>query len=770
VRTFIIIVLSFIDLSSYSQNYLVNGTFEEGLKNWRVITDSNGSHIVASIEIGLPLQEEFSACIAVTAAGILPSDSRFDTYLTVHKGVEIIVKYKMKANRQIFYNLELCRNYSPYAALYRSTETDSADLPADTSIQEVAFTLTPNQSDGNYRLSFLLGNLPAGDTLWIDDIAVEETQSAWDENIIANPEFDEYLEPEPGFPDYRKKRLFWGDSPNSDGGWEGGFCYGAPTEMIFDIDTTGKLSGKNSAYIHIINKSGTDFFNGAYTGFFQATQGSAYEFSFEAVASKNVTLAVAMNRQPFSNLESDTANAGPPYYAYAPDRFFRTITITPAKQTFTIRSDTMLTQCMHQVFFANFPDDEVEFWIDNVRLKRVESPYVQDPGDTITPGYSGNPVIRTMFTADPAALVHNDTFYIYTGHDEQAYGLEGYVMRDWHVFSSDDMVNWHDHGAVLKVNDFSWARADAFAGQCVEKDGKFYWYVPMSHKTINGFAIGVAVAVHPTGPFTDAIGAALITNNMTTNISITWDDIDPSVFIDDDGQAYLYWGNSSCKYVKLKENMIEIDGPIHYVSLPLFTEAPWLHKRNDMYYLSYASGWPEYIDYATSSDPEGPWTHRGRLNDYAENCSTNHQSILEFRGDWYFVYHNGVLPTGGDYRRSVCIDKLFYNEDGSIQPIIQSVRGVPEVPLAYEPFPRKEIQMLVYPNPVSNKMVQIILPEAGENIMIDVLIMNLMGQKIFQQEYLSGATATIALDVKSGIYHICLSTGQFYSTNKLIVL
>jgi beta-xylosidase len=301
-----------------------------------------------------------------------------------------------------------------------------------------------------------------------------------------------------------------------------------------------------------------------------------------------------------------------------------------------------------------------------------------DPSDTTASGFSGNPLIRSLYTADPAALVYSDTFFIYTGHDEQAEATEGYVMHDWHVFSSVDLINWHDHGAVLNVTNFTWAQADAWAGQCIEKSGKFYWYVPMSHKTIPGFSIGVAVSDHPTGPFVDAKGSALITNDMTTNVTIHWDDIDPAVFINNDGQAYLYWGNRSCKWAKLKENMIEIDGPIHSIDLPTFTEAPWLHKRGDMYYLSYASGWPEYIDYAISDSPEGPWSYKDRLNEYVPNCSTNHQSIVEFRGEWYFVYHNGNLPAGGNFRRSVCLDKLYYNTDGSIQPIVQTIRGVPE--------------------------------------------------------------------------------------------
>ncbi len=289
-------------------------------------------------------------------------------------------------------------------------------------------------------------------------------------------------------------------------------------------------------------------------------------------------------------------------------------------------------------------------------------------------GLAMNPIISNVFTADPAAMVYNGTVYLYTGHDEAALGGSSYVMNNWLCFSSTDMVNWTSRGTALSVSAFSWAKADAWAGQVIYRNGKFYWYICAEHKTISGKAIGVAVSTSPTGPFTDARGSALITNNQTTQTSISWDDIDPTVFIDDDGQAYLYWGNTVCKYVKLNSDMITYSGSIQTVSLPSFTEAPWLHKHNGIYYLSYAYGWPEKIAYATSSSPTGPWTYRGIINDYVPNCGTNHQAIIEFNGNSYFIYHNGLL--GGDYRRSVCIDRLYYNSDGTIQQVVQTTAGL----------------------------------------------------------------------------------------------
>jgi beta-xylosidase len=287
-----------------------------------------------------------------------------------------------------------------------------------------------------------------------------------------------------------------------------------------------------------------------------------------------------------------------------------------------------------------------------------------------------NPIIKDKYTADPAAMVYGDTVYLYTGHDEAPKGQARYVMSEWLCFASADMIHWKEYPSPLSVKDFSWAKADAWAGQVIHRNGKFYWYAPVEHATIHGKAIGVAVADKPTGPFKDAIGKALITNDMTKATGISWDDIDPTVFIDDNGQAYLIWGNTKCYYAKLKDNMIEIDGPIQIFDLPHFTEAPWIHKRTGWYYLSYAYQFPEKTAYAMSRSISGPWEYKGILNEMAGNSNTNHHSIIQFKGKWYFIYHNGALADPGSFHRSVCIDFLYYNNDGTMKPIVMTSQGI----------------------------------------------------------------------------------------------
>ena len=299
--------------------------------------------------------------------------------------------------------------------------------------------------------------------------------------------------------------------------------------------------------------------------------------------------------------------------------------------------------------------------------------------------FAGNPLVRDKFTADPAPMVHDGRLYLYVGHDEfyegqdSASGGKEFNITEWLCYSTDDMKNWTDHGAVLSPADFKWAVGEAWASQVVEKDGKFYYFTTVQGgEPYVGKAVGVAVADTPVGPFVDAIGKPLVSDDMTDNGKRGWwNDIDPTVLIDGD-DAWLCWGNGTCFLAKLKPNMIELDGEIKVVDVPNYVEGPWLHKRNDIYYLTYASfgKGSETISYATAPSMDGPWTPRGELTGSAENSFTIHPGIIEFKGQPYLFYHNATLELDGHKgaigRRSVCVDSLSYNPDGTMNYVVQT--------------------------------------------------------------------------------------------------
>jgi len=289
--------------------------------------------------------------------------------------------------------------------------------------------------------------------------------------------------------------------------------------------------------------------------------------------------------------------------------------------------------------------------------------------------HAANPLVTGIYTADPTVLVDGGRVWLYTGHDESAPEVKGYRMKEWRLYSTCDMKTWRDEGVPANIATFAWARSDAYAADIVKRNGKYYLYAPVKHGTIHGMSIGVAVADNPAGPFVDARGSALITNDMTRETPNGWDDIDPAVFVDDDGQAWLYFGNKVLKYAKLKPNMTELDGPIHTVGLFNFEEAPYLHKRKGVYYLSYASGFPEVIAYATGPSPTGPWTYRGVIMDKNKVTPTIHQAFADFNGKSYIFYHNDVLPGGGEFRRSVAVEEFAYGQDGSIPKGAQTTAG-----------------------------------------------------------------------------------------------
>lgn len=289
---------------------------------------------------------------------------------------------------------------------------------------------------------------------------------------------------------------------------------------------------------------------------------------------------------------------------------------------------------------------------------------------------TGNPIITHTYTCDPTALVQGDTLYLYTGHDEAPPGVEDYVMNKWLCFSSNDLQTWKEYPSPLCAHDFAWSAGGAFATRVIERNNRVYWYVAVNHGTIAGTAIGVAMASHPAGIFKDAIGKALITTAMLPPSNNPMINLDPSVIIDDDGSAYIFWGNKTCFYAPLGDDMISIAGQIKQVALPRFEEGAHLHKRNGWYYLSYGYGMPEKVAYAMSRSIHGPWNFKGILNKIAGNCATNRPCIVDFKGTSYFIYHNGALENGGSHRRSVCIDRLYYNADDSIQRVVMTSEGI----------------------------------------------------------------------------------------------
>jgi len=296
---------------------------------------------------------------------------------------------------------------------------------------------------------------------------------------------------------------------------------------------------------------------------------------------------------------------------------------------------------------------------------------------------SGNPIFTDAWTCDPAPLVVGDRIYVYTGEDTAREGEKndlpgGYNIAAWRCYSSSDMVHWRSHGVVLKPEDFpNGKKGIAWAAQCIQKGDKFYWYVTYNTQK-DGHCIGVAIGETPVGPFKPHPKALVVDSDTPGG---GWNDIDPTVLIDDDGTAWLAWGQNSF-IAKLKDNMTEIDGEIIDLKLQRYIEGPWLYKRNGLYYNIYAGfgNGGEVINYSTAEKIKGPWTYRGQVTGAAKNSFTIHPGVVDFKGHTYLFYHNGTLDRdgqkGGGLRRSVCVDELFFNEDGTIKAVTQTKEGI----------------------------------------------------------------------------------------------
>jgi hypothetical protein len=292
-----------------------------------------------------------------------------------------------------------------------------------------------------------------------------------------------------------------------------------------------------------------------------------------------------------------------------------------------------------------------------------------------------NPLIRDQFTADPSARVFGDRVYVYPSHDILATEGRGRVgwfcMEDYHVFSSANLTDWTDHGMIVHQHKVPWVKPGSYsmwAPDCIYRNGKYYFYfpsTPVDTSYTRGFTIGVAIADKPEGPF---IPQPVPIKNVRG--------IDPNVFIDKDGQAYLFWSEGNIYGAKLKDNMVELaSDPVVLQHLPEkgLKEGPWLFERNGIYYLTYphVEKKIERLEYATGDNPLGPFKITGVIMDESPaGCWTNHHSIMHFKDQWYLFYHHNDYSPTFDKARSIRADSLFFNADGTIQKVNPTFRGI----------------------------------------------------------------------------------------------
>ena len=295
-----------------------------------------------------------------------------------------------------------------------------------------------------------------------------------------------------------------------------------------------------------------------------------------------------------------------------------------------------------------------------------------------TATFATNPLIMDQFTADPTARVFEGKVYVYPSHDIKAPPQykgrpNWFVMEDYHVFSSENLTDWKDHGVIVKQTEVEWVDPTAYAmwaPETVFKGGKYYFYFPAIAKS-GGFRIGVAIADKPYGPF----------KPVATPIEGV-KGIDPSVLIDKDGSAYLFYSLNKIFVARLKPSMLEIEGePTVIANLPTkgLLEGPFVFERNGIYYLTYphVEDKRERLEYATSTSPAGPFKPAGViLDESASGCWTVHHSIVDYKGRWYLFYHDKDLSPSFDKNRAIRADRLFFNADGTIRKVIPTLRGV----------------------------------------------------------------------------------------------
>ena len=295
-----------------------------------------------------------------------------------------------------------------------------------------------------------------------------------------------------------------------------------------------------------------------------------------------------------------------------------------------------------------------------------------------------NPIVRDQFSADPTARVFNGKVYVFPSHDiltPEGKGLrkDWFCMADYHVFSSENLTDWTDHGMIVSQNKVAWVDSTSYsmwAPDCIVRNGKYYFYFPANKKVADangrkGFGVGVAIADKPEGPYTPLPEPIKGVNG-----------IDPNVFIDKDGQAYIYWAMGNIVVAKLKDNMTELASePQIIANLPQkgLKEGPFLFERNNIYYLTipHVENKIERLEYAIGDNPMGPFKMAGVVMDESPvNCWTNHQSFVEYKEQWYLFYHHNDYSPKFDKNRSIRVDSLSFNADGTIRKVIPTLRGV----------------------------------------------------------------------------------------------
>ncbi len=388
--------------------------------------------------------------------------------------------------------------------------------------------------------------------------------------------------------------------------------------------------------------------------------------------------------------------------------------------------------------------------------------------------FATNPILKDQgfplrYTADPSAHVFEGKVYIYPSHDQD--NARGYNMVDYYIYSSADLVKWTDCGKGLDIVNVPWAKEYMWAPDCAYKDDTYYFYFPARAKD-GQFRIGVATSKTPGGPFTAE-------QNYIPGSS----SVDPAVFIDDDGKAYMYYGGdgdgglTSPLVVKLKDNMKEFDGqPQKITGIQYWFEACWMHKYNNTYYLSYSTGpkAPNYqasaLAYATSSSPMGPFTYKGVFFPKVAGW-TNHHSIIKYYDKWYLFYHTSERSGGVNEKRDLCIDYLTYNADGTIKMVTPTTKGVTAVAVVHNSVPQCFSSFRNNALFYNQSAISYTLPQAG---MVELKLLNPTGQVVMSlvNGFQLAKSYSIPLPSSSlpgGMYYMNLKTNGKSETKSLIM-